>query len=45
MNPKQFEELVCESFIQKGYDAKATTYSNDYGVDVLASKGKKKIAV
>jgi Holliday junction resolvase-like predicted endonuclease len=45
MNPKQFEELVCEYFRQKGYEAKTTTYSNDYGVDVFATKGKEKIAV
>ncbi len=45
MNPKQFEELVCEHFRQKGYDAKTTSYSNDYGVDVFATKGKEKIAV
>ena len=45
MNPKQFEELVCELFTQKGYKAKATSYINDYGVDVFATKGKEKIAV
>jgi Holliday junction resolvase len=45
MNPKQFEELVCEQFRQKGYEAKTTSYSNDYGVDVFATKGKEKIAV
>lgn len=45
MNPKQFEELVCEYFRQKGYEAETTSYSNDYGVDVFAKKGKEKIAV
>lgn len=45
MNPKQFEELVCEHFRQKGYEAETTSYSNDYGVDVFAKKGKEKIAV
>lgn len=45
MNPKQFEELVCEYFIRKGYEAKTTSYSNDYGVDVFAVKGKEKIAI
>lgn len=45
MNPKQFEELVCEHFRQKGYEAETTPYSNDYGVDVFATKGKEKIAV
>lgn len=45
MNPKQFEELVCEHFKQKGYRVETTSYSNDYGVDVFATKGKEKIAV
>jgi hypothetical protein len=45
MTPKQFEELVCEHFRNKGYKAEATSYSNDYGVDVYAIKGKEKIAV
>ncbi|MFZ4799179.1 MAG: restriction endonuclease [Bacteroidia bacterium] len=45
MTPKQFEELVCEHFRNKGYKAEATSYSNDYGVDVFATKGKEKIAV
>jgi len=45
MTPKQFEELVREHFRNKGYKAEATSYSNDYGVDVFATKGKEKIAV
>jgi restriction system protein len=45
MNPKQFEELVCEYFRNKGYEAETTSYSNDYGVDVFATKGKEKIAI
>lgn len=45
MNPKQFEELVCEHFRKKGYEAKTTTYINDYGVDVFAIKGKERIAI
>lgn len=45
MNPKEFEELVCEHYRIKGYEAKTTSYINDYGVDVFATKGKDKIAV
>ena len=45
MNPKQFEDLVCEHFRSNGYEAITTSYSNDYGVDVFAVKGKEKIAV
>lgn len=45
MNPKQFEEFVCDHFRQNGFEAKTTSYSNDYGVDVFATKGKEKIAI
>lgn len=45
MNPKQFEELVCQHFRQKGYEAKTTSYSYDYGIDVFATKGKEIIAI
>lgn len=45
MTPRQFEELVCEHFRNKGYEAKTNSYVGDYGVDVFATKGKEKIAV
>ena len=45
MNPRQFEELVCEYYRQQGYKVEITAYSNDYGVDVFATKGKEKIAI
>lgn len=45
MNPRQFEELVCEHFRQQGYNTELTTYSNDYGIDGFATKGKEKSAI
>ncbi len=45
MNPKEYEDLVCDYFRNKGYEAKTTSYINDYGVDVFASKGTEKIAI
>lgn len=45
MNPRQFEELVCEHFQQQGYKTELTSYSNDYGIDGFATKGKEKIAI
>lgn len=45
MNPRQFEEFVCEHFRQQGYKTELTTYSNDYGIDGFATKGKRKIAI
>ena len=38
MNPRQFEELVCEHFRNKGYEIQLTAFTGDYGVDVFASK-------
>lgn len=45
MNPRQFEEIVCDHFRRCGYTAEITPQTGDYGVDVFASKGKEKIAV
>jgi hypothetical protein len=45
MNPRQYEELVCEHFCSRGYKAQTTSYGNDYGVDIFAEKGKEKIAI
>lgn len=45
MNPRQFEELVCEHFRQQGYIAEITSYNNDYGIDVFAIKGREKIGI
>ncbi|MBS3910170.1 MAG: restriction endonuclease [Actinobacteria bacterium] len=45
MNSQQYETLVAEYFREKGYDVQQTPYSNDYGVDCFASKGKERIAV
>lgn len=45
MNPRQFEELVCEHFRQQGYKTELTAYSSDYGIDGFAIKGKEKIAI
>jgi restriction system protein len=45
MTPRQFEEVVCEHFRNKGYEAKTNSYVGDYGVDVFATKGKEKGAI
>lgn len=45
MNPRQFEEFVCEYFRKQGYETELTSYSNDYGIDGFAKKGKEKIAI
>lgn len=45
MRPDEYEHIVAEYFEEKGYQTKVSSYSNDYGVDVFAIKGKQKIAV
>jgi hypothetical protein len=45
MRPDEYEHIVAEYFEEKGYETKVSQYSNDYGVDVFATKGKTKIAI
>lgn len=43
--PTQYEHFVAEYFKAKGYTVKVTPVSNDYGIDVILTKGAEKIAV
>lgn len=45
MRPDEYEHMVAEHFEAKGYKTTVSQYSNDYGVDVFATKGKEKIAI
>ena len=45
MNPRQFEEQVGEYFRQQGYKIEMTPLSGDFGVDIFAYKGEKKLAI
>ena len=45
MRPDEYEHIVAEHFETKGYKTTVSQYSNDYGVDVFATKGKEKIAI
>ena len=45
MKPSEYEHIVAEYFESKGYKTIVSQYSNDYGVDVFATKGKQKIAI
>jgi len=45
MRPDEYEHIVAEYFEAKGYKTTVSQYSNDYGVDVFAIKGKEKIAI
>lgn len=45
MRPDEYEHIVAEHFEAKGYKTIVSQYSNDYGVDVFATKGNEKIAI
>tara|TARA_R110002167_G_scaffold105083_1_gene270461 strand:+ start:9341 stop:10018 length:678 start_codon:yes stop_codon:yes gene_type:complete len=45
MRPDEYEHIVAEHFETKGYKTTVSQYSNDYGVDVFATKSKEKIAI
>ncbi len=41
----EFEWLIAGLYEKKGYSASVTSSSGDYGIDVLAKKGKEKLAI
>jgi HJR/Mrr/RecB family endonuclease len=45
MHGLTFEAYVCKLLQSQGYAAENIRASNDYGVDVIASKGKERIAI
>lgn len=45
VRPDEYEQIVAEYFQRKGYTVSVSPYTNDYGVDVFASKSDEKIAV
>lgn len=45
MNPQAFEEVVRDYYRKIGYSADTTSYNNDYGVDIFATRDDEKIAI
>lgn len=45
MNSYEYEHIVAEHYEHLGYKTEVSQQSNDYGLDVLATKGKTKIAI
>lgn len=43
--PSDLEDFICQLFKESGYDVKQTSYSGDYGADLILTKGDEKIAV
>ena len=43
MTPREFEYIVSDYYKQQGYKTIITPYSGDWGIDVIASKGKEKL--
>jgi len=45
ITPFEFEELIGELLNKMGYETEVTSKSGDYGIDVIARKGKDVVAV
>ncbi|MUM78290.1 hypothetical protein GKC30_11655 [Pseudodesulfovibrio sp. F-1] len=45
MDPLDFEDFIAYLFVKKGYEVQPTSYSGDYGADIIVSKNGTKIAV
>lgn len=45
MRPDEYEQIVADHFKKQGFTVEVSSYTNDYGVDVFATKGKIKIAI
>ena len=45
MKPRDFEEFVADYYKNQGYETELTSYTGDYGIDVIAQKGNERIAV
>ena len=45
MTPEQFEHHIADLFDKMGYQTKLTPKSYDYGVDIIATNKKEKIAI
>lgn len=45
MRPDEYEQLVAQYFQEQGFCTEVTPITNDYGVDVFATKGNYKLAI
>jgi len=45
LSPSDFEDFIAQLFKANGYEVKQTTYSGDYGADLLLTVAEEKIAV
>lgn len=45
LNPIEYEELVADTLIRHGWDARLTKASGDQGVDVLATMGRLRVVL
>jgi HJR/Mrr/RecB family endonuclease len=45
MRPREYEHLCADLLREAGWDARVTTHSRDFGVDVIAEKSQSRIVV
>ena len=45
MTPEQYEHFIGEKFKENGYEVVVSPLSNDWGLDVIATKGQEKLGI
>ena len=45
LSPSAYESHVAKYYEARGYQTQVTSYSNDYGLDVLAENGTERLAI
>lgn len=45
LTPSAYESHVAKYYEERGYQTQVTSYSNDYGLDVLAENGTERLAI
>lgn len=45
MTPKQYEDYIGTLYAQNGYNVTVSPLSNDWGIDVIATKGSERIGI
>jgi hypothetical protein len=45
MSPTDFEDFIAQLFVDLGYQVEQTSYSGDFGADLIATKADKRLAI
>jgi len=45
VHPEDFEKIIAQLFRRGGFSVQETSYTGDYGADLVASKGEERVAI